>query len=486
MQKFTQNDITQITNRKMDINTVLSQIERFETGFPYADIIRPATIDDGIQSPDTEMRKKYCEIYDNYRHTHKIVKFVPASGAATRMFKDLFTFLSTGTINDTTRLVLDNLNQFAFYNELRKVLPNNATPHEIISYIVNDIGLNYGQLPKALIPFHTYSDTYRTAMEEHLTEGAQYAHGADGVNIHFTVSPEHIHGFETLLNQVIEKYEQKFSVKYNIEMSQQNSATDTIAVNMDNTPLRNSNDELVFRPAGHGALIENLNTIDADIIFIKNIDNVCVDSLRNNTIEYKKILAGILIDLQQRAFDYINALRNDANPTTCARAIEFITHDLCVQLPDKNIDADKCIQILDRPIRVCGVVKNTGAPGGGPFWTRDTNGNITLQIIESSQIAPDARDIMNASSHFNPVDLVCGTRTSDGKKFNLMEFIDEDTGFISEKSYGATCIRAMERPGLWNGAMARWNTIFVQVPLSTFTPVKVISDLLTDAHNTKK
>lgn len=480
MTEFSTPDTEQIKTHGLTPEIVAQQLADFVCGFPYANITRPATVGDGITELSDPDIARYAEKYTAAQATKKIVKFVPASGAATRMFRDLFEFLNTGTMNDVTRRVLDNLDKFAFWDDLRQFLPDTPTDRDKIACMLTNAGLDYGNLPKGLIAFHKYDTYSRTALEEHLVEGAQYAAANGTVHIHFTVSPEHLAGFHALLARAVPEYSARYGVKYDITMSNQSTSTDTIAVNPDNTPFRTDDGRLLFRPAGHGALIENLNNIDADIVFIKNIDNVTTDELRGDTIKYKHVLAGLLLSLQARAFEYLNNfVAYDLNEIRT-----FIKNDLCVRTSD-DAPAEMLRQILNRPIRVCGMIKNIGAPGGGPFWVRDEHGTESLQIVESSQIAPDARDIMNASSHFNPVDLVCGTRDAHGKPFDLTAFVDHKAGFISEKSYGGHALRAMERPGLWNGAMAHWNTVFVAVPASTFTPVKVVTDLLSSSHGAK-
>lgn len=480
MTEFSTPDTEQIKTHGLTPEIVAQQLADFVCGFPYANITRPATVGNGIIELSDIDITRYAEKYTAAQATKKIVKFVPASGAATRMFRDLFEFLNTGTMNDVTRRVLDNLDKFAFWDDLRQFLPDTPTDRDKIACMLTNAGLDYGNLPKGLIAFHKYDTYSRTALEEHLVEGAQYAAANGTVHIHFTVSPEHLAGFHALLARAVPEYSARYGVKYDITMSNQSTSTDTIAVNPDNTPFRTDDGRLLFRPAGHGALIENLNNIDADIVFIKNIDNVTTDELRGDTIKYKHVLAGLLLSLQARAFEYLNNfVAYDLNEIRT-----FIKNDLCVRTSD-DAPAEMLRQILNRPIRVCGMIKNIGAPGGGPFWVRDEHGTESLQIVESSQIAPDARDIMNASSHFNPVDLVCGTRDAHGKPFDLTAFVDHKAGFISEKSYGGHALRAMERPGLWNGAMAHWNTVFVAVPASTFTPVKVVTDLLSSSHGAK-
>ena len=479
---FSDNDLQQIKSYGLTIENINQQLQDFKRGFPFADIVKPACLDDGILVVNDDNCETMAREYDNYAKIHKIVKFVPASGAATRMFKDLFDFMNNNVENPVSLKVVNNIQKFAFWNELKKYLPNDFNEKDIVKNILTESGLNYGNQPKGLILFHEYNDGVRTAVEEHLVEGAQYAKSGDNVYIHFTISPEHKTGFQNLLNRVLPMYESRYNVKYNISMSEQKKSTDTIAVNMDNTPFRNDDGSLLFRPAGHGALIENLKDIDADLIFIKNIDNVTIDELRIDTIKYKKILAGVLISLQQKIFQFIRDI--DTGVANLRQIHEFINNELNVKLQNTLSDTEYR-KILNRPIRVCGMVKNVGAPGGGPFWVRDNNRKISLQIVEASQIAPKDKEIMNKSEYFNPVDLVCATKDYNGKKFDLTQYVDKNAGFISEKSKNGKPLRAMERPGLWNGAMSDWNTIFVAVPVSTFTPVKVVSDLLSPFHTTK-
>lgn len=473
MSYFSESDIKQIQNHELTLDIVNRQLNDFKTGFPYANIESAATKNNGIQSM---LGDEYVDHYVQNQNKYNIVKFVPASGAATRMFKDLFEYITSGEMNKTTRLVLDNLKEFAFYDDLYAILPENASDQDIIKYLITDSGLNYGNLPKALLQFHKYNDFNRTALAEHLIEGAQYAKSNGMVNIHFTVSPEHMDGFHKHLSEIVPQYESALSVKYNITMSTQQPSTDTIAVNLDNTPFRTNDGKLLFRPAGHGALIANLNKIDADIIFIKNIDNVCPESARQDTIYHKRALAGLAMQIQSRIFDYMRAL--DTNTANIDEIRNFIDTTLGIKTnADTNVR-----DILNRPLRICGIIKNTGEPGGGPFWVRDENGLLGLQIIEPAQIAPENIDILKCGEFFSPTDIVCMPRDYMGKPFNLMNHIDERAGFISEKSSGGRPLRAMERPGLWNGAMAKWNTVFVETPLTTFTPVKVISDLLKPTH----
>ncbi len=473
MAQFTASDIKQIEKHGLTQGAIKQQLDDFVAGFPFADIVEPATVKNGIQEISDDA---FLEFYDAHANEYKIVKFVPASGAATRMFKDLFEYLSTNAMNKTTQKVLDNLDKFAFWSELRGFLPSNPSKRDIIECIITNRGLGYGHLPKGLLKFHAYDDHVATAVAEHLVEGAQYAASNGVVNIHFTVSPEHVRSFSELLQTIVPIYEQRCVVRYNIDLSTQKSETDTIAVNLDNTPFRNDDGTLLFRPSGHGALIENLNDIDADIVFIKNIDNVCPDAARADTVFAKKSLAGMAMKIQQQIFGYLRAL--DDGTANMSDVMNFINKYLGIRAGDDVNVRD----VLNRPLRVCGMVRNTGAAGGGPFWTRDVAGVVSLQIVESSQIASNRQDVLAKGEYFNPVDLVCMVRDYRGQKFYLPDFVEAQTGFISEKSKDGRPLRAMERPGLWNGAMAKWNTVFVAVPATTFTPAKVITDLLTPAH----
>ena len=457
----------------MTLAAVFEQLQDFKNGFPCTEITSAATDGNGI----TALEQILCQDTPESDCTNlKIVKFVPASGAATRMFKDLFEYLSTGTMNTTTQTVLNNLEKFAFYNDLQQTLPTNPTDRDIIECLVTPRGLNYGNLPKGLLKFHKHNGETHTAVAEHLAEGAQYASSNGCVNIHFTVSPEHISGFTTLLDTLVPEQEQSTGMKYNISLSTQKPETNTIAVNPDNTPFYNDDGTFLFRPSGHGALLENLNDIDADIIFIKNIDNVCPANRRADTIKSKKALLSIGLKIQRKIFEYIRAL--DQGTANEQKISDFITTHLGI----RNFSTSSLREILNRPLRICGMVLNTGAPGGGPFWVRGTDGTETLQIVEPNQISPEKISILHTGQYFNPVDLVCFVRDYMGNKFDLSKFIDPKTGFISDKSHNGRPLRAMERPGLWNGAMAKWNTVFIPVPASTFTPAKVVTDLIKPQH----
>lgn len=455
-----------------------TQLKNFREGFPFLPVTRAASCGDGIRVLDAAGIEQAAARYDRAKESLRVVKFVPASGAATRMFKDLFEFVREGRRTAVVGELLANRRRFAFWPELRTIIGDDADELRTIENIVAE-GLRYGETPKGLVSFHRYGDEVRKAVEEHLVEGAQYAAAGGEVKIHFTVSPEHLTRFEALLAEKIPGYESRFGVKYRISFSVQDPSTDTLAVNPDCTPFRRADGRLLFRPAGHGALIGNLGKIDADIVFVKNIDNVTTDARRSDTVLYKKALAGVLLALQERIFEYLMALEVPGAELEPIAA--FIENELCVKLP-KDYGTALLRQVLDRPIRVCGMVRNEGEPGGGPFWVAGADGLETLQIAESNQIAPEKRELMRSATHFNPVDLVCSFRTSKGGRFDLREFVDPATGFISRKSDGGRELLAQELPGLWNGAMARWNTVFVEVPITTFSPVKVVTDLLRPEH----
>ena len=482
------------------------QLGQFKTGFPFLKLEAAAAIGKGIEAPTEEERAKCIEVWNQYKQEgHKIVKFVPASGAASRMFKDMFAFVDAPYDVPTTdfeKYFFDHIKQFAFRealcqkckdNEGKKIreLMDEGNYKAIARQMLSKEGLNYGQLPKGLLLFHNYEEGPRTPMEEHLVEAALYASSNGEANVHFTVSHDHLELFKQKVAEKADFYAKKFGVKYNISFSEQKPSTDTIAANPDNTPFRNDDGSLLFRPGGHGALIQNLNEIDADVVFIKNIDNVVPDRLKEDTVVYKQLLAGILVQLQEKAFDYLRLLDTGKySHEQLEEIIRFVQRDLCCRRFDiKDLeDAELVIYLrkkLNRPMRVCGVVKNVGEPGGGPFLTYNQDGTVSLQILESSQIDKSNEEYMRMfteGTHFNPVDLVCAIKDYQGKPFNLPDFVDVTTGFISSKSKNGRELKALELPGLWNGAMSDWNTVFVEVPLSTFNPVKTVNDLLRDQH----
>ncbi|WP_373727282.1 DUF4301 family protein [Bacteroides heparinolyticus] len=485
---------------------IAEQLACFKKGFPYLKLSAAASVEKGILTPDTNEQKEYLDAWEGYRQTDKVVvKFVPASGAASRMFKNLFEFLGADyNVPQTSfeKMFFEKIEDFAFYDDLnmacRKTVGEDVPAllasgnyKAIVAALLEAAGLNYGALPKGLLKFHKYEDGNRTPLEEHLVEGALYAANKNGkVNVHFTVSPEHRTLFRTLVDAKAMTYAQKYGVNYNVTFSEQKPSTDTIAVDMENNPFRDAG-KLLFRPGGHGALIENLNDLDADVIFIKNIDNVVPDRLKGDTVLYKKLIAGVLVTLQQRAFAYLRLL--DSGRYTHEQILEvlqFLQKQLYCKNPEiKDLeDAELVIYLkekLNRPMRVCGMVKNVGEPGGGPFLAYNSDGTVSLQILESSQIDmddPAKKEMFEKGTHFNPVDLVCAVRDYKGHKFDLVKYVDKATGFISYKSKNGKDLKALELPGLWNGAMSDWNTIFVEVPLSTFNPVKTVNDLLREQH----
>lgn len=478
---FDKKDLQQIAQQGLTEEIVQRQIDNFVNGFPFLNVVRAASAGDGVRVLGGEEIARATARYDVESATLRVVKFVPASGAATRMFKELFEFVNEGRRGKGIDTLLANIKKFAFWPELEHFVNENSADEEIVSAIVKH-GLAYGSKPKGLVTFHAYADGNRKAVEEHMVEGAAYARSGDEVYIHFTVSEEHMGGFWDVLGSTQPFYEEQFGVKYNVSFSVQKPSTDTIAVNPDNTPFRTDDGRLLFRPAGHGALIENLNDIDADVIFVKNIDNVTTDARRDDTIKYKKALAGVLLELQEQIFAYLKAI--DQGSVDVESVARFVEEKLFVKLP-ADWDVNTLRRLLDRPIRVCGVVLNQGEPGGGPFWVAAADGTESLQIAESSQIAPENMHLMSSATHFNPVDLVCGVKRYDGSKFDLTQYTDPSTGFISSKSSGGRELRAQELPGLWNGAMANWNTILVEVPITTFSPVKVVLDLLRPEHQSE-
>lgn len=511
---FINNDIEQIEKRGSSLPEIEKQLVHFKKGFPYLKVLRPATIGDGIIRIDEEKVSEAVKEYTKKVHAGlKSVKFVPASGAASRMFQSLFAFAEAANTNEkaielldkaefkNAKQFFDKITDFAFYEKLSAALggikgPDGSLKYcEIIDYVLSDKGLNYGFLPKGLLDFHLYGREPRTPVEEHMIEGALYGADSQGnVLLHFTVSPEHLNLFINKTNQAAQQFEPKFGVKYHITFSEQKPSTDTIAVDTENNPFRLSDDSLFFRPAGHGALLDNLNEINGDIIFVKNIDNVVPDRLKGDTVRYKMALALILSEYQERIFDYLRLLEKRSefiSDQQIAEMVEFTEKALCIE-PDENqyythksTLAHYLYGKLNRPIRICGMVKNEGEPGGGPFWAKNADGTVSLQVVESSQIDsndPEQKEIANHSTHFNPVDLVCGVRNFKGEKFDLLEYRDPETGFISSKSKDGKTLKAQELPGLWNGAMADWITLFVEVPAITFNPVKTVNDLLRSEH----
>jgi hypothetical protein len=491
---LTKEQLHQITHLGIEESEIESQIKNFKEGFGFANLAKPATIGDGIIQATDENIESWSKTYDDFAKTAKIVKFVPASGAATRMFKSLYEYVQNPAGNKETDTFLTNLNKFAFFAELKKTLAAKGVDivsgdkKEIVKGLIETSGLNYGNLPKGLLQFHAYADGSRTPAEEHVAEGFKYAFAKEKLKLHFTISPEHESIFVKEFAALSEKYKSKGTL--DIKYSFQKKSTDTLAVDMNNEPVLDKNGLLTFRPGGHGALLENLNDIDADLIFVKNIDNVVPDYLCHVTVKYKKALAGLLVSLKTQIADILSYLEwHDTYTEKHKNDIAaFLKKYLDITVPenlDNTIFAGYVKSKLDKPIRVCGMVKNAGEPGGGPFWVLNRKGEPRLQIIESSQVDPNnskQQEILKSATHFNPVDLVCYTKDYSGHKFNLLKYRDSNSGFITEKSINGVKIKAQELPGLWNGAMSHWITLFVEVPLETFNPVKTITDLLRKEH----
>ena len=508
---FSASDLQQIASLGLTESDVNHQIDNFRQGFPKTHLVAAATVDNGgILRLDDKAINRYSKYYQQASSGKKILKFVPASGAATRMFKDLYSFTSTYFGIDyniekehpSVKEFLEKIRTFAFYDDLVACMKNANADFDdymqrgdfstIINFLLKEQYMGYGNLPKGLLKFHKYGHLQRTPLEEHIVEGAEYARMADGtVNLHFTVSPEHRPLFRKKIDEVKRYYEDAFHIKLNISFSEQKHYTDIIAVDEQNNPVRDENGKLIFRPGGHGALIENLNEQRADLIFVKNIDNVVPDWMKHTTIVYKKVLAGLLLSLQQQTFDYLQTLDRGASPAELKKIEQFAQKQLFIELDENYRKANQrqraklLHNLLNRPMRVCGMVKNQGEPGGGPFFTLNTQGVKSLQIVETAQINtkdPAQESILAGATHFNPVDLVCATKNYHGRYFDLRKYVDPATGFISKKTKGATTLKSQELPGLWNGAMANWTTIFVEVPLATFNPVKTVNDLLRKEH----
>lgn len=511
---FTTKDQQQIEAKGISLATVEKQLAYFKRGFPYLSVVKPATIGDGIRSLNTEEVQQAVTSFNEGIKKRRILKFVPASGAATRMFKELFDFLNTceqqgkvpeAAIHDKKNYInifISNLERFAFYPDLHKVLASEGkdikamvVSHDyagIIRCLLNE-GMHYSSLPKGLLLFHRYGDQSRTAAEEHLVEGAMHArNNDDSVYIHFTVSAEHMEKFSQHIEEKKNLYEKRFGVVYHISYSTQDPSTDIIAVDMHNNPFREADGRLLFRPGGHGALLSNLNALDADCIMIKNIDNITVDRYKDVTYLYKKVLAGILFSTEEKIHGYIKKLNTNRISEAEIKKIEnFVKTELCCLPPmaynnyDIRQKSAYLLTKLNRPLRCCGMVKSEGDTGGGPFWAMSSDGSQTLQIAETPQLDtknPEVQKIIDASTHFNPADFALSIKNFRGEKFSLFDFRDPDTGFITKKSKEGKDLKAQELPGLWNGSMSEWNTIFIEVPLITFNPVKSINDLLKETH----
>lgn len=505
-------DFVQIYEHGIPIKNIKKQLKYFKKGIPKTVLLEPAKVLNGIQKLTEIEYKQKADFFESVKNAFTLKKFVPASGAASRMFKFLNTFLNEFDIENETihayinrkkdnelAVFIVGLEKFPFFNQvqlaLEKAFPDYNTftsdykNYYFIKFLLSPEHFDFANKPKGILPFHQYKNHIASPIEEHLHECIAYS-TANGVsNLHFTVSELHQNDFEATINGVIKQIENDHDAKIKVNFSNQDKSTDTIAVDLNNKPFRDSSGRLVFRPGGHGALIKNLNALESEIIFIKNIDNVIQNHIETIAL-YKKALAGILIELQQKIFHYLNTL-DTATEDYCDEIVLFSKNELNIEPLNgfsKYTYENKISYLkssLNRPIRVCGMVKNEGDTGGGPFWVSDLKGNKTLQIVETSQIDlnnPQQKAILASATHFNPVDLVCGLRNYQNQKFDFTQFVDHYSGFIVEKNKNGQIIKGYELPGLWNGAMAKWITVFVEVPLMTFNPVKTVNDLLQAYH----
>ena len=502
-------DLEQLDSKGISKEKVANQIQTFKEGIPFVQLSQAAVVGNGILRFSEKEQLDLLQYFEDNRKELDLLKFVPASGAASRMFKAMFNFLDSydpskenlsdyieRTGDTDAKKFTEHLSDFPFYELIMSRIEDKASNKDeevylFVKEMLSEEGLNYGFYPKGLLPFHKYETGTATPFEEHLKEAALYAKTKGKANLHFTVSEQHDEMFAKEEAMVGPKVSKKTDTNFDVSYSNQKPSTDTIAVDMENQPFKNSDGSILFRPGGHGALIENLNDQDADIIFIKNIDNVVIDKNLETVSNSKKMLAGVLKKVQDKAFAYAKLLEGDVSIEKADEIKSFLEKDLNVRMPknyeDLDVDAQRDIlkDRLNRPIRICGMVKNEGEPGGGPFWIKDSEGNISLQIIESAQVDMDDSEqagILKNSTHFNPVDLVCGVRNFKGEKYDLLNYVDEKQGFITGKTQEGKELKALELPGLWNGAMAFWNTLFVEVPLVTFNPVKTVNDLLKPTH----
>ncbi len=504
---LTPQDHRHLNERGISLQTIEHQLATFQRGIPFTKLKRPCRLDDGILRLSSLDSPAVIRRFERARAAGRVTKFVPASGAGTRMFK----FLETARLHGESGGVataeehkleqfLSGLPKFAFYHDLKNILLRQGRQvdrlidekqyHPVIDALLDS--LNYARLPKGLMTFHRYTDTTRTPIEEHLVEAVDYAKDDKGrARVHFTVSPDHQRAIRQHIEQARLKLDQP-AVTWLIDCSVQPPSTDTIAVDVDNRPFRDSHGNLLFRPAGHGALLSNLHKLHCDVVFIKNIDNVVHDHLKETSSKYKRVLGGLLVGLQDTVFSFLTQLESGTtSSTTLERITEWARHTLAMTLPDEwstctnSQKTQWLFKWLNRPLRVCGMVPNVNHPGGGPFWVEHENGATSLQIVESSQVDPDSpmqQDVFTSSTHFNPTDMVCGIRDYQENPFNLYQFVDPNTGFIATKSYEGRTLKALELPGLWNGSMAKWHSVFVEVPRQTFNPVKTVLDLLSPEH----
>ncbi len=508
--ELTDNDKKLLSEKGITEQQLARQVEMFEKGVPFVNLAEAATVGNGIFQFDEQQQSALREQFDKLREGKSLLKFVPASGAASRMFKALFSFLDAyepeeeeldayfeRTGDKALKQFKEGLEKFAFYSDVQERIAGSYQTegehlHRFVAEILGETGLNYGFYPKGMLAFHRYGDRNVTPFEEHLKEAARYAEANGTARVHFTISPQHQELFTAEQERIQDRLSEETGKTFEISFSYQKPSTDTVAVNMDNTFFRQEDGSLLFRPGGHGALIENLNEVNADMVFIKNIDNVVTERDFPDTVDNKKMLGGLLLSIQERAFEHARWLDEGSGGEDHLEECRlFMETELNVRIPGEYSTLDEAGKrgllkiLIDRPIRVCGMVRNEGEPGGGPFFIHGTDGSVSLQIIESAQIDTDnpaQNQILQGATHFNPVDLVCGMKNYKGEPYHLMDYVDMGQAFIAYKTKDGKDLKALELPGLWNGAMAKWNTIFVEVPLSTFNPVKTVNDLLKPAH----
>ncbi len=501
---FTGRDLECIAQKELTEEAVRRQLATFARKYVPLSLNRPCTVGDGILQIAEAHHDDLIMYYEKEMLKTVVLKFVPASGAASRMFKDWFALRDEDNPDEgIVAGTLDNIPRYGFYGNLKAAaakqgmdlgtLIEEKRVGDILDLALGPEGLDYARIPKALLPFHAYGDESRTSLEEHLVEAALYVRDGRGISrLHFTVSEEHRSSIERFIHLVRPHYEKAFNTAFDISISVQHHSTDTIAVDGDGNPFRDDKGNLLFRPGGHGALLKNLNTLEAPVIFIRNIDNVVPDRLREPTVLYKKLLGGYLLELQREIFEHRRTLEESATDEGRLAEIRGFCEERLLASFSGHYSGSTTeekrkflIDRLDRPLRICGMVRNVGEPGGGPFWINEGDGTQSLQIIEKAQVDARPREqiaIWESSTHFSPVDLVCGVTDHRGRHFNLENYVDPDTYLVTEKSFKGETLKALELPGLWNGSMARWNTVFVEVPLITFNPVKTVTDLLREEH----
>lgn len=509
---FQSDDLSHLEDYHQSVQKIEKDLQHFKKGFPKLEIVKPATLGDGILHLDSKEKKELIEVYE--QSALQVLKFVPASGAASRMFRSLHQFLDEYPDSNASfenflekdkfkdlKVFFDSVEHLAFYEDLILALKGRGVDfdelsrgtkaYELTKQMLTKEGFQMADLPKGLIPFHKYPQEKLSAFEEHFYEATNYAVKDGKAKLHFTISSDHTGSFKNKLKDFQPKIEKETGISFEVEFSFQHASTDTICLDSKGKIFRDEDGKILFRPAGHGALVENLNQLDADIIFIKNIDNVAHQEpaleAGQSSLEYKSVLAGLLIQLQDKAFSILKNLEKESvSEETIEEAVTFLKNDLNIHVDFKN--KEEIIYYLNRPIRVCGMVVNEGAPGGGPFWIKNEDDSISLQIVEKSQVdltQQDQKEKLEASTHFNPVDIVCSLKNYKGEAFDLKQFVDANKGFIAKKFVGGEAIKALELPGLWNGGMAFWNTVFVEVPAESFNPVKTVVDLLKPGHQPK-